>query len=214
MRLSYVYLIGPESASPLKVGIAANIDKRLCSLQIGNWQPLKVHHTVSVTATQAAAVERHMHREFKAKRLRGEWFDIPLEDAKVALEEIAEAYALSRLRRSPFSQVGAINLCDDPQNAHQAVTMYRNAANQAGVKVENAKLLNRVGMAAYTVFIQTIVERRDLRSVLSKQPHLVAEAEAALIKALNALADIYREDGERRLDKFIADIEQSRKIAA
>lgn len=214
LRFSYVYLIGPEDASPLKIGIAEDVTKRLCSLQIGNWQQLKVHHTVSVVATSAASVERHMHRELKDRRLRGEWFDVTLDEAKAKLESVAELYALVRARRGPFSEIETINLCDDPQGAHQAVTVYRNAANQTGVKALNERLLRRAGMAPYTVFIQVIVERRDLRRALSRQPHLLAEAEKALIKALNELTCIYREDDAKRHAAFIDDLMRPKAIAA
>jgi hypothetical protein len=209
-----VYLIGPEDASPLKIGVAGNVEKRLCSLQIGNWQKLKVHHTVSVAEPLALLIERHLHGDFRDRSLRGEWFDIPLDEAVASLEAVAEAYAKARLDKTPFSVSGAINLCDCPQAARGSVTKYRNEANQIGVKTLNDRLLKRVGFAAYTVFIQTVMERRDLRLALIKTPRLYAEAEAALIKAINGLVALYAEDAEARYAATQNKIDQSRAIAA
>lgn len=202
MRLSNVYLIGPESGSPLKIGVARNVQTRLCELQIGNWQTLKVHHVASVTATIASSVEAHLHRHFAGKALRGEWFDVALSDVLPIIGPVVEAYEEERAAHRVIGERSAFHLCDDPAAARFAVTRYRNEANQGREKVTNARLLKRVGHAAYVVFTQVVVEGRDVTAKVRGNERMAGLAETALVNALNALVEIYREDAIKRLDSI------------
>jgi hypothetical protein len=88
---AYVYVIG-TSAGPKKVGVAEDITQRLTRLQTGNPAPLKCYHSRSVPKCIAAQVERAAHKLLSTKRVSGEWFDVELDEAKVAIDlAIAEA---------------------------------------------------------------------------------------------------------------------------
>lgn len=202
MRLSNIYLIGPECGAPLKIGVAANVQSRLCDLQVGNWQTLKVHHVASVTATIATSVERHLHRHFADRAIRGEWFDVKLEDVLAILGDVTEAYEEDRAAKRVIGERSAFLLCDDPAAARWAVTKYRNDANQGRSEAVNARLLRGVGQAAYMVFVQTVIERRDLTGRFKGQDRLAVQAEQALIRALNGLVAVYQNDATKRLDRI------------
>lgn len=67
----FVYFIGSGHGSPVKIGWAADPERRLCALQVGN--PYKL--TILARQTGTEKDERALHRQFKAHRLAGEWFE-------------------------------------------------------------------------------------------------------------------------------------------
>ena len=92
--VSYIYAIGSEDFNAIKIGYSCNPKGRLWALQnanpyklklLGVWGPWKrteIHH-----------IETVVHDMFKGKKLRGEWFDVPIDDIKNSLygyEEYAE----------------------------------------------------------------------------------------------------------------------------
>jgi len=85
----HVYVIGPEGG-PYKIGIAVDVAVRLIDLQIGNHLELKVLASVKVpgSAQRARSIEEQMHWAFWKRRVRGEWFDIPLAEAEAHLQRL------------------------------------------------------------------------------------------------------------------------------
>jgi hypothetical protein len=192
VRLTYVYLIGPDEG-PFKVGFASNIATRLSSLQIGCWEELKIHHTVSVPAPLAERIEKSVHHIFKGAHIRGEWFDADLADLRQWLDNQAEEWVKARAESDAFSESACFNICADPMRAYRAVTRYRDEATKGTLGNINALLLAKVGMAAHMVFTQVVIDRRNLTSAFASNSRLARQAEASLVQALEGLVQIYTE---------------------
>jgi hypothetical protein len=87
---SYTYLVGTEGSPIVKIGWALNPNKRLATLQIGS--PMRL----AILWTQWGAYEDHLHAEFDAFRVHGEWFDFaklgdPVEAVTAAVERLKSA---------------------------------------------------------------------------------------------------------------------------
>lgn len=67
-----MYLIRSETTGLIKVGTAVDLARRLTVLQIGSSEPLTL--LGSVPDTSGGLLERAIHRDFAADRVRGEWF--------------------------------------------------------------------------------------------------------------------------------------------
>jgi hypothetical protein len=197
MRTQFVYVIGPETG-PLKIGVATALDKRLQSLQIGCWHTLSVRHSTTVPADIAYPLERALHNRFKTQHLRGEWFDIPLDEAVAAVDSLAQDLVRARASQDGFSARHCLFMADDPAAAQFAVTRFRNDVEKRRAGNVSERLLARVGLASHVVFTQTIIERRDITATVSGSSHLARQAEASLVKALNGLVEIYAEDAAAR----------------
>lgn len=79
-----VYVISPDNNWPCKVGISVAPRKRITSLQVSCWRPLKVDYSVwCPTIAEARALENAMHEVLTedGKWLSGEWFDMRAEHA-------------------------------------------------------------------------------------------------------------------------------------
>jgi hypothetical protein len=66
----YVYFAQAGEEGPIKIGFANNVPRRICSLQVGHPEKLRLLAVVKAEAT----LEVVFHELFKASRLRGEWF--------------------------------------------------------------------------------------------------------------------------------------------
>lgn len=75
-RVVPVYFIGEDEngCSPIKIGVAKNIDARKRNLQTGN--PLELRLLGWIEAADPFQLERHLHQRFGATQVRGEWFAI------------------------------------------------------------------------------------------------------------------------------------------
>lgn len=71
-----VYFIGEEDGGfcRIKIGVAKDIEKRRSNLQTGNPSEIKLLGWIDTEAT--FELERCLHRQFQAMRVRGEWFAI------------------------------------------------------------------------------------------------------------------------------------------
>ena len=67
----HVYVIQCEAGGPAKIGIAANVAKRLRVIQAYCPFPLRV---VAVIESGGADVEQHLHLTLRRHRLHSEWF--------------------------------------------------------------------------------------------------------------------------------------------
>jgi hypothetical protein len=75
-----VYVIGPREG-PLKIGYAADPRSRLSNLQVGQAVELMIHYEEETEASRAKVIEKLIHRQLGHKRIRGEWFDVSVDDA-------------------------------------------------------------------------------------------------------------------------------------
>ena len=75
-----------EPLRPVKIGIAANPESRIASLQTGSPRPLKILTYFDTPNREIAKkFESAFHKHYEAQRLAGEWFDIdPIEALELA----------------------------------------------------------------------------------------------------------------------------------
>jgi DNA-binding XRE family transcriptional regulator len=75
-----IYVIGPKEG-PFKIGIADDVGKRRGQLNVGNPLPLHIHNTFQADdEEQASLIEHELHFTFRAKHIRGEWFNLTKEE--------------------------------------------------------------------------------------------------------------------------------------
>jgi DNA-binding XRE family transcriptional regulator len=68
--MSVVYFIQAGAGGPIKIGIAANLQRRIATLQTGCPEPLVVLGTIAGGPLE----EARLHAHLRAFRIRGEWF--------------------------------------------------------------------------------------------------------------------------------------------
>lgn len=84
----FLYVIGNGSLeAPVKIGVAANVERRLRQLQAGNPTRLRVLFSVELSPTVVRKAEGACHRLLRDSRLIGEWFAL---DADAAIERATE----------------------------------------------------------------------------------------------------------------------------
>ena len=71
----FIYFIFNDDSYAIKIGRAANVEKRLQSLQTSSPVTLQVLKTIPVgSLKQAQEVEKFLHAKFSHLRISGEWF--------------------------------------------------------------------------------------------------------------------------------------------
>ena len=91
-----LYIIGPKENKknqyPYKIGISSGttIQNRLMTLQTGHWLDLGVIYESDVL-DHVAKIESKLHKEYKRKRVRGEWFKITPEDIQSIIAQVTES---------------------------------------------------------------------------------------------------------------------------
>jgi hypothetical protein len=88
--LKLVYVMGSSRDGPLKIGFAKDPETRARDLQTGAPRALHVYWQFPVTEPERW--ERLIHDALAPSRLKGEWFDIPVERAIAALWAASLAY--------------------------------------------------------------------------------------------------------------------------
>ncbi len=100
----YLYLIGAGDIFnlPVKVGISIDVSDRLATLQTASWLELKVHFQ-SELVPNVSYLEEWLHWRFGHLRLRGEWFNLSLEDyvSIVVLADSFTGLSEAKQRRLP-----------------------------------------------------------------------------------------------------------------
>jgi hypothetical protein len=77
----FIYVVGPDSGFPCKVGVAENVKKRLSGLQTGNWEKLYIYHTEEMNSkSDAYRTEKIIHKRLKEHNINGEWFNLLASD--------------------------------------------------------------------------------------------------------------------------------------
>lgn len=83
-----VYLIATESGSATKIGVAADPEKRLKDLQVGNPERLVLTFEVwAEDVDQAKELERRFHEQLSDYKIRGEWFKTDEAHAAIGIDE-------------------------------------------------------------------------------------------------------------------------------
>jgi hypothetical protein len=79
----YLYVIAGSHATngPVKLGFSADPDQRLLELQTGHPEPLIVHYREPINVERVRLYERLLHRDNHHHRLRGEWFNLTVQEA-------------------------------------------------------------------------------------------------------------------------------------
>lgn len=99
-----VYVVGAETG-PLKIGATGNLKQRLKELQMASAFTLTVHFSKAMGRFEAFTVEKAAHVALRAKRLRGEWFEVTLQEAKEAIEAAHRDLAAGNFQRAAERRV-------------------------------------------------------------------------------------------------------------
>lgn len=198
-----VYVIG-SSENPVKIGVADRIKRRLAELQTGHPDLLVVHHQVKVPWDLAEKIEAAAHQDLKARHRHGEWFNVHKDEAAEVVDRL-KAKLLAE-RRIWANRDG--DLIDSLEveyelrpGARNAVCDYRDKIDerdQEYVTHANGFVLKSCGMAAYAAFSIVIAQRKPLSGLQGRE---LQKARAALVTALNALADFEELFRELRQDR-------------
>ena len=94
--MSYIYIIGSDNP-PYKIGISKDPEKRLRNIQTGHPYKLKILELRETNAKRTRLLESVIHKHLDNYRMKGEWFNIPLEDAKLHVD-----FALIRYEDDPL----------------------------------------------------------------------------------------------------------------
>ena len=86
LKRQFVYIIGNEDNSYLKIGVSNDVSKRLKQLQTGSWSKLSVLYK-SMVCSNAFNIETIVHNKIDSENIRGEWYDISFDDAVSLIEK-------------------------------------------------------------------------------------------------------------------------------
>jgi hypothetical protein len=81
--VEYVYFIQAVYGGAVKIGRAKRILRRLKGIQTGNPNDLRILYLYKTR--DPARDERRVHKHFKDKHIRGEWYDITHKEIKALL---------------------------------------------------------------------------------------------------------------------------------
>lgn len=99
-----VYLVAPESGTPVKIGISETAVKRLAQLQTSHWQRLVIwDYWICENRHAAQKVEKKAHTLLQDlnKHLLGEWFDMRGEAVSRVVEFAAMHEAVELVQEIP-----------------------------------------------------------------------------------------------------------------
>ena len=94
-QVRWVYLIEAAEFGHIKVGIAANPAFRMKGLQTGSSTKLTLRVCYPCDHSQAAKIERELHRKLEPYRVSGEWFK---SEAPLLQEMLKVEPELARIR--------------------------------------------------------------------------------------------------------------------
>jgi hypothetical protein len=96
-----VYAIA-AGEGPIKIGVSANLQRRVAELQTNQPQRLSIVYAVRVS--DPLAIERAAHTRLRLRRASGEWFNINRDEAIEAIDaEIAAAGVPSEIVMAPLT---------------------------------------------------------------------------------------------------------------
>lgn len=87
VEYGYVYAIGYDGC--VKIGISAtDASRRLRAMQTGNVEELML--IAQAYVANYKLIEKALHRENKNRWIRGEWYKLSIEEAKVIISSVGE----------------------------------------------------------------------------------------------------------------------------
>ena len=198
-----VYIVGAGQPQPVKVGSARDVEKRLKALQIGNPEELVLHHVVQAPTRLLLAVEAAAHREMAAKRRRGEWFDVSVDDAFRVVQRHATLVIERAMRRAKADgdlldeliSTGKVDLA-----AKAAVSSHRlmRSKNALATGRDEQWIIHRCGGEALDAFLRLVIYRESIDSI-AKTLLERKRVTDLLVSAINALSDAYAFRREQEL---------------
>ena len=96
--ITYLYVIGAENG-PVKIGITSNLTSRLAMIQTGCHFQAAIWFVWPIFSREEAAMhEKTIHIVYQEYRLSGEWFNIPADQGREAIECAIDTDAYFRER--------------------------------------------------------------------------------------------------------------------
>lgn len=89
MAKGFVYLVAEAEEGPVKIGRSSDYWKRLKEIQIGNPRPLRLK--ALLYTRECEVIEAQVHDRLGRRRIRGEWFDVSVPAAIVAMQRTIKA---------------------------------------------------------------------------------------------------------------------------
>lgn len=133
-----IYVIGPK-AGPQKIGIAIDVEARRQALQTGSPYDLEVWFSLRMDRLASYDVEQAAHRLLRPKHLRGEWFDVTPDEARLAILS-ALMTASHRSQKDGIEQLETLGwVVGARKEAALAYLELRQAASGDGVATDESR---------------------------------------------------------------------------
>lgn len=83
----YVYAMGPENSSTVKIGFTNNLQNRLRTIQTSHPEKIVIHHYIEFDSEKEMRnAEKKLHETLRHIRKKGEWFNLSPENAILELD--------------------------------------------------------------------------------------------------------------------------------
>jgi Meiotically up-regulated gene 113 len=79
--VSFLYVIAARKEGPVKLGLSQDPQRRVRQLQTGSAEQLVIHHVEEVSDARVKLAESALHRMLGHRRMKGEWFNMTVEEA-------------------------------------------------------------------------------------------------------------------------------------
>jgi predicted GIY-YIG superfamily endonuclease len=80
-----VYLLKEDENQYYKIGISKNTKRRIKQLQTGSAGEISLHN--EFISDYASKIEKALHRKYNTYKVKGEWFNLTLEQVKAFLQD-------------------------------------------------------------------------------------------------------------------------------
>lgn len=195
MSYCFVYIVGVVD-NPVKIGVAANVKKRLESLQIGCPDQLQVFHALRVLSHSAQPIEAAAHRALGEHHRRGEWFNVSAALAWETVVAVGKPIAdeLSYRLRVDGSLLNQLR-ADFPVDpcAEDFLRWYKKAMNDPGRRPQllmvKRAVLERCGRVGLTLFTMAFEGGGIPGAMSHADVSLARRARAETARALNVACE-------------------------
>jgi len=199
--IGFVYVIGNHD-NPVKIGHADRTDVRLSQLNVGNPDPLILHHRVGVPWRNVKAVEKLAHRMLEKHHRRGEWYNVTADHAFEVIQSARDVILSSNDNELIWmTELEEIMVGHEisPWAPH-AMNFYQQNARRLNTRRLTMRLhavirlrTGNEGLIAFRIFTN---KRTDLTRLRTFAPAEYRRSKAAVAAAINALSEYYRQKRE------------------